>query len=146
MRKCISQNNTSVLLSKFNNQLLKCAQTEKAVAACNIKHAQYKLNNMWPCMETIMHYANIRTYGWQNPKLFMWSVWTMIRLRGFRSTCKCFSFARRTYHFVGFVVPFLIYSWNGWRAISKWSGLPKAIPMSQSWYQTGKVLKWRDST
>ena len=46
MRKCISQNNTSVLLSKFNNQLLKCAQTEKAVAACNIKHAQYKLNNM----------------------------------------------------------------------------------------------------
>ena len=33
----ISLNNTSVLLSKFNNQL-----TEKAVAACNIKHAQYK--------------------------------------------------------------------------------------------------------
>ena len=60
MRKCICQNNTSVLLSKFNNQLLKCTQTEKAVAICNIKHAQYKLN-MWPCMETIMHYANIRT-------------------------------------------------------------------------------------
>ena len=46
MRKGISQNNTSMLLSKFNNQLLKCAQTEKAVAACNIKHAQYKLNSM----------------------------------------------------------------------------------------------------
>ena len=42
----VCQNNTSVLLSKFNNQLLKCALTEKAVVACNIKHAQYKLNNM----------------------------------------------------------------------------------------------------
>ena len=42
LRYWISQNNTYVLLSTFNNQLLKCAQTEKAVAACNIKHAQYK--------------------------------------------------------------------------------------------------------
>ena len=58
MRKCISQNNTSAFPSKFNNQLLKCAQTEKPVAACNIKHAQYKLNNIWKraCITLILEY------------------------------------------------------------------------------------------